>query len=183
MSAKNLIFKPLLGLLKNQWLASVLIIPLILLGINAYVSNEAAKESRLHSSRIERVVRLQDSGKVVDLALASYFSAVSELGLVERGIQVPGSYRAVPLDEAQKTLVDSRVAAREALVNHASDVQALRGVIEQEKAEQYMHALNEIRTAVDREADVLSIGGSITVLSNLVVARNGLVDEVMSDAA
>lgn len=179
MSTTDPFWKRALRALKSQWLATALIIPMILLGINAHLTNEAAKEARLQSARVERVVRLQDSGKALDVALAGYFTSVSEAGLAERGIRVPGTYRTLPLEQAQTALVQSRITAREALVRHASDVQALRGTIDQAEAEKYMVALANMSAAVERDGDVLAAGQNITVLSNLVVARNSLVDEAM----
>lgn len=165
--------------LKSQWLATALIFPMAILGVNAYVANEAAKDARVQSARIERIVRIQESGKTLDLALASYFQSVSEVGLAERNLRMPGTYENTPVATARATVVEAREEAREALVKHASDVQALRGTLDQAEAENYMAALAEMGTTVERDADIDRTGESITVLGKLVVARNDLVDDAM----
>lgn len=173
-------WKRLLKGLRSQWLATMLIFPMLGLGVNAYFANEAAKDARMQTARIDRIGRIQESGKALDLALAGYFQAVSEVGLAERGLRMPGTYEDIPIPTAQTSVVKARLAARDALVKHASDVQALRGTLDPAEAEIYMAALADMSGTVEREADIGRTGDNITVLGKLVMARNSLVDDAMS---
>lgn len=179
MTAADPWWKRALRGLQSQWIASVLVIPMCFLIVTNHLSNEAAKEARIQSARVDQIVRLQESGKTLDLALAGYFESIAEFGLAERDIRVPGRYENVPLPEAQAAVVHARIGAREALVRHAGDVQALRGALDQREAQQYISALSQMSATIDREANIDETGENITVLSNLIVARNSLIDEAM----
>jgi hypothetical protein len=179
MTAADPWWKRALRGLRSQWIASALVIPMCFLIVTNHLSSEAAKNARIQSARVDQIVRLQESGKTLDLALAGYFESIAEVGLAERNLRVPGRYQNVPLPQAQATVVQARLGAREALVKHAGDVQALRGTLDQSEAEQYISALAEMSATIDREADISATGQNITVLGKLVVARNNLVDEAM----
>jgi hypothetical protein len=179
MSSTDPLHLRLWASLRSQWLAGTLIIPLILLGLNVHTANEAAKEARIQSARIERINRFQDSGKTLDLALAAYFQSLAEAGLAEHKVKMPGAYELTPVRTAEKEVIETRESARQALVKHAGDVKALRGTIDEVEARHYMAALSEMTTTVDRTPDIKSTGANITVLSKLVVARDRLVDAAM----
>ncbi|MFN3627997.1 MAG: hypothetical protein ACK4S3_08980 [Parvibaculum sp.] len=179
MSSSDPIWKRALGVFKSQWLASVLLIPLGFALFNSHLASEAAKEARAQSVGIERVSRIQESGKALDIALAGYFQSVAEVGMAERKLQMPGTYAPIPLEKAQADVVQARTVAREALVEHASDVQSLRGTLDQAKATEYISELAEMSDVVERPAEIQQTGANITALGKLVVARNSLVDEAM----
>lgn len=66
------------------------------------------------------------------------------------------------------------------LAEHASDVQRLRGSLNEAASSQYMTALANIDTTVESDVDINRTGANITALSKLVVARNALVDSAMA---
>ncbi len=169
--------------LRSQWLATTLTIPLVLLGINSWTANQAAKEARIQAAQVERVAKLQESGKALDLALAGYFQSVADLSLSERKITSPGSYDRMPVKTAQTNLVQARASVHAALVNHASDVQALRGAVEQDDAALYMSALADMTEVVDTPPSIHRTGGDITVLGRLVQTRNRLVDDAIRNVS
>jgi len=180
MSSTDRLWKRLWNSLRSQWLAGTLIVPLVLLGLNAYHANQAAKEARIQSARIERITHLQESGKTLDLAIAAYFQTLAVAGVAERGMKMPGDYDIVPVKVAEKAVIETRESARQALVSHAGDVQALRGTIDQSESSEYMAALSQMSMTIDQPPDSKATGVNITVLGKLVVARNKLVDAAMS---
>jgi hypothetical protein len=176
--------KPSLGrrlwaALKSQWLATVLILPLGFLGLQTYIARQDAREARAQSVNVDRISHVQESGKALDLALAAYFQSVSELGLAERHLQMPGTYSAKPVPQAQADVLTARTEARRALAEHGADVQALRGTFDEVASTRYMAELANISATVERDADIAHTGSNITSLSKLVVARNALVDQAM----
>lgn len=182
MSSPDPFWRRVLRGLRSQWLATTLLIPMGFLLVNNHLANEAAREARAHTAQVERVAKLQESGKALDLALAGYFESIAQVGLAERHMKMPGAYAQAEVPAAQKAVVEARVGAREALVRHAGDVQALRGALEPADAANYMRALANMRQTIDRDADITSTGQNITTLSRLVVARNELVDKAMAKA-
>lgn len=181
MSSNDPWWKRTLASLRSQWLASTLIIPLALLGVNAWTANQAAKEARIQAAQVERVAKLQESGKALDLALAGYFQSVADLSLSERGITAQGAYENMPIKTAQTNLVQARASVHAALVNHASDVQALRGAVKPDDAKLYMAALADMTRVVDASPSIHSTGSDITVLGKLVQTRNRLVDDATTN--
>jgi len=183
MAAANPLWKrALAGLwasLKSQWLAGALLIPIGFLIINAVIANQQAREARVQAVNVDRISKVQDSGKQLDIALAAYFQSIAELGLAERRLRMPGTYADTPVPQAQAAVIESRKDARKALADHASDVQRLRGSLDPTASERYMAALADINTAVEGDADIDRTGANITALSKLVVARNALVDQAM----
>lgn len=171
--------KKLWASLKTQWLATALIIPLVMLGVQTYVAQQSAKEARRQSINVDRINKVQDSGKALDVALASYFQAVTELGLAERKIKAPGAFQATSVPAAQVAVVDARKEARKALAVHGGDVQSLRGVLDPQATRQYVSALARVSNTVEDRGDIFSTGRNITALSKLVLARNALVDSAV----
>lgn len=165
--------------LKSQWLATVLVVPLAFFGLQTYVARQDAREARIQSINVDRISKIQDSGKALDLALAAYFQSISELGLAERHLRMPGTYADTPVPQAQAAVVEARNGARKALADHASDVQRLRGSLDPAASQRYMAALADINATVEGDADIDRTGANITALSKLVVARNALVDQAM----
>lgn len=182
MSSPDPFWKRIWRTVRSQWLATTLLIPMGFLLINNQLANEAAREARAHTAQVERVAKLQESGKALDLALAGYFESIAQLGMAERDMKMPGAYASVEIPGAQRAVVEARSEARKALVEHASDVQSLRGALEPTDAASYMNALAAMRQTIDRDADISSTGQNITTLSKLVVARNELVDKAMDKA-
>lgn len=165
--------------LKSQWLATVLVVPLAFFGLQTYVARQDVKEARVQSINVDRLSKIQDSGKALDLALAAYFQSISELGLAERHLRMPGTYADTPVPQAQAAVVEARKEARKALADHASDVQRLRGSLDPAASKRYVAALANINAAVEGDANIDRTGANITALSKLVVARNALVDQAM----
>lgn len=166
--------------LKSQWLATALLIPLAFFILQTYAARQDAREARVQAVNVDRITKIQDSGKALDLALASYFQSISDLGLAERHLRMPGAYKDLPVETAQASVIEHREAARKALAEHASDVQRLRGTLDDNASKQYMAALANVNATVESEANIGSTGQNITALSKLVVARNALVDKAMS---
>lgn len=166
--------------LKSQWLATALVIPLCFFILQTHTARQDAKEARVQSINVDRITKIQDSGKALDLALAGYFQSIADLGLAERQLRMPGDFKTKPVDVAQASVVQHRDEARNALAEHASDVQRLRGALEEDASTQYMAALATISTTVEGSADIENTGKYITVLSRLVVARNAMVDKAVN---
>lgn len=165
--------------LKSQWLATVLLIPIGFLVANAVIANQQAREARIQAVNVDRISKVQDSGKTLDLALASYFQSIAELGLAERNLQMPHGYEEIEVPEARMAVVEAREQARVALAEHGSDVQSLRATLGPHAVTNYMAALAAINDTVENNADINRTGENITALSDLVVARNAMVDEAM----
>lgn len=169
--------------LKAQWLATALFAPLavaiIVLGLQVHFAREDAREARLHTINADRISKIQDSGKALDLALAAYFQSIAELGVAQQGLRMPGAHSVTPIPRARSRLVETRERARTALAEHASDIQRLRGSLDRDSATRYMSALADIQAVVEGTSDIQQTGGNITALSRLVVARNALVDDAM----
>lgn len=168
---------------KAQPLATGLFLPLlvavIVLGVQVKIARDDAREARIQSINVDRMSKIQDSGKALDLALAAYFQSISELGLAERHLRMPGAYGDTPVPQAQAAVVEARKEARKALADHASDVQRLRGSLDPTASQRYMAALADINSTVEGDANIDRTGANITALSKLVVARNALVDQAM----
>jgi hypothetical protein len=177
------IFAGLWAALKAQPLATGLYLPLlvavIVLGVQVKIARDDAREARFQSINLDRMSKIQDSGKALDLALAAYFQSISDLGLAERELRMPGTYADTPVPQAQAAVVEARRQARIALADHASDVQRLRGSLDAAASRRYMATLADINTTVEGNADIDRTGANITALGKLVVARNALVDEAM----
>ena len=62
------------------------------------------------------------------------------------------------------------------MARHGADVQALRGTFDAKASSRYMEELARVNDIIERDADILDTGKNITALSDLVVARNALVD-------
>jgi hypothetical protein len=169
----------LLSTFKSQWLATVLLIPLAFLALQTYIARQDAREARVQSVNVDRISKVQESGKALDLALASYFQAVSELGLAEKHLRMPGTYANTPVDQAEVEVVTARTEARTALAKHGADVQAMRGTFDERTSSRYMGELAEVSEIIEKDADMETMGTNITALSDLVVARNALVDGAM----
>ena len=167
------------GALKSQWLASTLLIPLAFLLYSNHVQREATKQDRIQALSSDRINKIQDSGKALDLALAAYFQSIADLGLAEHNLRSPGTFEVMPVRQAQSKVVERRDEVRKALADHASDVQRLHGSLDAARSKRYMEALADIDTAVERPASIDQTGTNITALSELVVARNALVDQAM----
>lgn len=165
--------------LRTQWLATGLIVPLAFFGLQTHVARQDAREARVQAINVDRIAKIQDSGKALDLALAAYFQSISELGLAERHLRMPGAFADTPPPQAQAALVEARKEARKALADHASDVQRLRGALDPTASERYMAALSSINATVEGDTNIDRTGANITALSKLVVARNALVDQAM----
>ena len=165
--------------LKSQWLATVLVIPIGFLIANAVIANQQAREARIQSVNVDRISKVQESGKALDLALASYFQSIAELGLAERELQMPNGYENIEVPDAHMAVVEAREQARVALAEHGSDVQSLRGTLDPDAVMNYMAALAAINDTIENNADINRTGENITALSDLVMARNAMVDEAM----
>jgi hypothetical protein len=166
----------LLSTFKSQWLAATLLFPLAFFVMQTYVAREDAKEARRASISVDRISKFQDSGKALDVALASYFQSIAELGLAEQKLEIPGRYKNITLAAAQSHVVEARIESRKALAIHASDVQSLRGVFKPDMSKQYLHALVNVEDVVDNGGDIKSTGKNITRLAALVKTRNEMVD-------
>ena len=171
--------KKLWASLKTQWLATALLIPLGLLGAQTYIAHQDAKEARRLSINVDRIAKVQDSGKALDVALAAYYRSVTELGLAERNIKTPGTYKLTPVPAAQTAVVEARTEARKALAVHGSDVQSLHGVLDPTATTQYVAALARVSDTIEDDGDTKDTGRNITSLSRLIVARNLLVDSAI----
>lgn len=183
MAAANLKWREalakLLAALRSQWLASTLFIPLAFLLYQNHVQRQATREDRIQSVNVDRIGKIQDSGKALDLALAAYFQSIADLGLAEHNLTMPGEFANRPVRQAQATVIERRDEARRALADHASDVQRLRGMLDAGATTRYMAALAAIEMTFEQPADINRTGVNITALSKLVVARNALVDGAM----
>jgi len=168
------------GVIKSQWLASALIIPLIILGFQTYIARQDAREARVQSVNVDRISKVQESGKALDLDLAAYFQSVSELGLAERRLRMPGAYAEKPIKLAQADVLKSRLEARAALAKHGADIQSMRGTFDTQTSTQYMSELANVSDLVERDADLNNTGKFVTALSRLVVKRNALIDKAMN---
>lgn len=184
MVATNLWWKKILDILRLPWLATVLFIPLaiavVVLGLQVRIARQDVREARIQAINIDRISKVQESGKALDAALAGYLQSTAELGLAEREVRVPGSYRNLPVSKAQANLVLSRVEAEKALARHAGDIQGLRGTFDQGAADRYMTELANINSLVDGEADINKTAANITALGKLVGARNAMIDQAIS---
>ncbi|MHA6721517.1 hypothetical protein [Sphingomonas sp. RS2018] len=165
--------------LKSQWLAGALLIPIGFLIVNAIIANQQAREARVQAVNVDRISKVQESGKALDAALAGYFQAVAELGLAERHLRMPGTYKDIPVPQAQVAVVEARKEARKVLAQHAGDIQGLRGTFEQDAADRYMTALAQVSSTVEGEADINRTPDNIKVLGKLVYARNAMIDQAM----
>jgi len=166
--------------LRSQWLAGALLIPIAILAVSTYITHREAREARVQAVNVDRISKVRESGKALDLALATYFQAIAELGLAEKHLRMPGTYADTPVPRAQLAVVEARKGAQKALAEHAGDVQGLRGTLDQASASRYMAALAVISTRVESDANIDDTGRNITALSKLVVTRNALVDQAMS---
>lgn len=168
---------------KAQPLATGLFLPLlvavIILAFQVQIARNDAREARLQSINADRIAKIQDSGKALDLALAAYFQSISELGLAERHLRMPGTFSDIPIAQAQATVIGSRAEVRKALADHGSDVQRLRGSLDPAASTRYMDALARINATIEEQPDIERTGANITALSRLIVARNALVDQAM----
>lgn len=163
--------------LRSQWLATVLIVPLALLGLQAWMASNQARDARIQAERSVSIDDMQRSGKALDAALAVYLTALAELGVSEQGLPLPNQVTATPLRVAEAEVTASRRRLDEAIIQHASDVQALRGTIDNADTSSYMNALVEVRKLADEPPDIGRTGANITAFSNLIVERNSLVDQ------
>lgn len=164
---------------KNEKVATALIIPILFLSFTTWWNYSEAQEARIKALQIDRITLVQDSGKELDLALASYYHSISDLGLAERGLKMPGDAKVVPVEKAKIAVVEARKEARTALVEHASDIQRLRGAFDVNASSQYMTSLAAINETIEHGASINKTGQNITTLSKLVVSRNELVDAAM----
>lgn len=169
----------LLSVVKSQWLATALLIPLGFLMFQTHIARQDAREARVQSVNVDRISKVQESGKVLDLALASYFNSVSELGLAQRHLRPPGTYADKPLAQAQADVVKARTEVRDALAKHGADMQAMRGTLDSNASSRYMVELASISDTIEKDADIANTGANISALSRLVVARNALLDRAM----
>lgn len=169
--------------LKAQWIATALVFPIIILSISTCVANEQARSARMQAARIEKISAMQESGQALDAALAGYFNALAQLGLSEQGLKVPSEYEVLPVPRARDQLITARSGVTNALVEHAGDLQALRGSLNLAETNSYMSELADIRAVVDKPAQIENTGANVSVLSSLVVARNTLVDEALEQAS
>lgn len=165
--------------LKSQWLAATLLIPLAILGLQTHIAHQDAKEARRASVSIDRISKVQESGKALDLALASYYQSIGQLGLAERNIRMPGAYADTPVSKAQNDVMVARSAVQTAMGAHAGDVQSLRGVFDPTAEARYFSALADVNSAIDNGGEIKGTGQNITVLAHLVKARNDLVDSAI----
>jgi hypothetical protein len=178
----NSFWSKALASVRSQWIATSLTFPIIILSITTCMANQQAKEARRQASRIESISEMQESGQVLDAALAGYFNAVAQLGLAEHEIAGPGEYSVVPVSKAREDVMSSRTKVADALIDHAGDIQSLRGTLNQVETNTYVSALADMRRTVDRPAEIEDTGKNIAVLGRLVVARNALVDEALKEA-
>lgn len=165
--------------LKSQWLAGALLIPVGFLIVTTYIATQQAREARVQSVNVDRISKVQESGKALDAALAGYFQSVAELGLAERHLRMAGTYTEIPVSKAQATVVEARTDARKALAQHAGDIQGLRGTFDQAAADRYMAALAAVSSTVEGEADINKTPTNVTVFGRLVSARNTMIDQAM----
>ena len=169
----------LIASLKSQWLASALLLPLAFFALQTHTARQDAKDARIQAVSVDRLSKIQDSGKALDLALASYFQSIADLGLAEQHVRSPGSFTVTPVPHAQEAVVEARDGARKALAKHAGDIQGLRGTLDSTASANYMAALAVINTTIEGDANIDQTGRNITSLSKLVVARNALIDRSM----
>lgn len=183
MAAANPWWKRASNALKSQWLAGALFIPLaiaiFILGLQVQVARQDAREARVQAINVDRIAKVQESGKALDAALAGYFQAVAELGLAERHLRMPGTYKDIPVPQAQVAVVEARKEARKVLAQHAGDIQGLRGTFDQDYADRYLTALAQVSSTVEGEANINRTPDSIKALGKLVVARNTMIDQAM----
>lgn len=172
----------LLASLKSQWLATVLIIPLGLFALQTQTARQDAREARAKAVAVDRLGKVQSSGKALDAALANYFQAIGELALAERKIEVPGSYAVASVDKAQSAVIGSRKEAEKALADHAGDIQSLHGSLDTVSEQRYMTSLASVSAVIESDADINQTGRNIKTLGQLVVARDALVDRAMGKA-
>jgi len=165
--------------LKSQWVATALLIPIGFLAVNTYIAHQDARDARRANVSIERISKVQESGKALDLALASYYQSIAQLGLAERHIRMPGAYADTPIAKAQNDVSVARAAVQTAMGAHAGDVESLRGVLDPAAASRYVSALAEVNSVIDNGGEIKSTGANITVLARLVKARNELVDSAL----
>ena len=165
--------------MKDQWVASVLIVPVLFLAFTTWWNYSEARQARIDSLQIDRVTLVQDSGKELDLALATYFHSISDEGLAAKGMKMPGDASVKTVAETKLAVAQARQTARKALMEHSSDVQRLRGTFDESASKQYMASLAEVSDTIENGATINKTGQNISVLSKLVVKRNALVDGVM----
>jgi len=161
---------------KAQPLATAMLFPLALLAVQVHLQREDAQTLRANTVEDNRLAQFQTSGKELDEALGNYLGAVSNLGLAERELIVPGAFTPTPVSEAQKELLAARKDAQKAIGKHAGDIKSLRGLVNGSLSDSYVEDLAAMTDIVDSQHDVLDIGSYTTTLGKLVKARDKLVD-------
>ncbi len=181
MASANPIWKRwatgLLASAKAQPLATALLFPLALLSAQVWTQRQDAIAARQHASIDSLLSQVRASGKELDTAIASYYDAISELGLAERKIKSPGTYALKSVGVAQADVVAARKAAQKALSQHASDVHGLGRVAYTASGRKYMSELGEISDIVDGQTSIEQTSNNITVFGKLIAARDSFVNE------
>lgn len=171
------------GVVRNQWLATTLIIPLAFMGVQIHVAHEDAKDARRQGILVDRVAKIQDSGKTLDVALAAYFQATAELGLAERHVTDPSTGEIANVADAKKAVSDARKGAEKAFADHSGDVDSNRGTLDPAAAANYVATLTDVSATIEGAPDVLKTKQYVTALARMVKARHDLVDRSLARAS
>lgn len=164
----------LLPSLRSRQLAGLIYVPLALALVGVYGNYWLAEQSRVQAIHDARLAKVQDSGASLDLALASYFQAVADLGAAEARQQVPGTFDLISIGQARDALGKARIRVRAAIERHAADMQSSRASLDADTASVYESNLLAVQSLVDNPPSIRDIGEPITIFGRLVKSRNDM---------
>lgn len=145
----------------RPWVTGAFAVALLLSVVQCVQAERTARTASVQTFNLERVSAFQDSGRVMDEKVAALFDAAAE---------------EAPLETQKRE-------ARAAIVSHASQVEALRGLLDPNLARDYMQRLVVLRGAVDATVDQTNAGTNTTALGKAVQARRALADEALQRLA